>query len=287
MNAELTIYLADGETKTHSVNRSEAIALFGSFPWENELEGIAKSESGEPVSFVFRSATNGELMIASFDNNHFEIVLRKDGKIGEEYMTSDLKQNTSGTSPEDFIAAYFDGDLHENMNMFDQQKENDPNPVVSYSFAQKSKIRFLLVPVILLAGWIFILVRNQSSQKSGQSGFVFITGFLFLASLPSLWFFFRYFRHDRGKTITLDKKSGTITIEQDSRLVSFSKKEIEACRIFSGRSSYRYVLFKLKNGKHFSVTNFVVEPFELITEARIQAEHFNDMIPTPVKDSEF
>lgn len=284
MNAELTILRAGNQKESHTLNRAEAIALFQHFPLEKELAAAQESEMDEPVSFTFRSAELGELILAAYTSDYFEIILTKNGKTGEDYLTGDLKQNTSGTAPEDFIAAYYDGDLHEHMSMSDIPEESDS--VITYTFAQKSKIKFLLIPVVLLIGWILIFIKGRSGEQTSSTGFTFITGFLFLASLPSIWFFSRYYKQDKNKSISIDKKTGTVTIERNGNSVRFTKKELEFCRIFSGRSSFRYISFTLKNGNQYSITNFIAEPYEIAMDLKVQPEVFATQRPVFSDDSE-
>lgn len=284
MTAELTILRAGTGRERQNLNRAEAIAAFQNFNWEKELIAAQEAEMDEPVSFTFRSEQLGELHLAAYNTDYFEIVLTKNGKTGEEYVTGDLKQNTSGTAPEDFIAAYYDGDLHEHMTMSDIPAESDS--VVTYSFAQKSKIKFLIIPIILFIGWLLIFLKGRSAMHTSNAGFTFVTGFLFLASLPSIWFFIRYYKQDKNKSISIDKKTGTVTIDRNGKSVQFAKKEIAESRIFSGRSSYRYISFTLKNGNQYSITNFIAEPFEIAVDLKVQPEIFATQRPVFSDDTE-
>lgn len=290
MQASLTLYSNGQAEQKEQIDRTGAIILFGEINWQEEIEKSSSTVSDGEPRLVFRSDKLGELSIVCWSEYEFEIILRKNGKIGSEPLSLNLNRNPSGTKVEDFIAAYYDGDLDESMRMEKEADRADSKAEtgISFSFDQKNKIRFYIFPVLLtlLAGFAIYKIIIELNKATGNPPWLFLIAVL--PALSSWWFFFRYYRHDKGKTITINPGGQLITIEKNGKTVSFTRKDLEAVRFFSStRSAYRYILFKLKNGKHYSVTVFTAEPLEILSRTGLNVEQIDEFFPVITAESEY
>lgn len=285
----LTIQKGDASEDRGNVTREQAIQLFQDYPWQETYDKAMKEVVPAFPVMIFSSATNGELRISA-DGADFQILLAKDNKVGEEFVSANTGNNSSGTTPEDFIAAFYDGDLHEHLVMQDdvgESSETRPEKISTYSFNRKSRVSFMTAPalLLLLAGW---LVKEFLQGKRPDELFLVIYGFIILACIPFTVLFFNYYRHDKNRNVTVNRDKKEITIEQNGATVSFSANDLEACRIFFGKKMYyAFILFKLKNGKHYSVTSFTADPPAIAEALRIQTENVDDLFPWVPADSPF
>ncbi len=289
MSVTLKIQIGEASEDHGIVTREQAIQLFQDYPWQETYDKATKEVVPAFPVMVFSSATNGELRVTA-DGLDFQILLTKDNKVGEEFVSANTGNNSSGTTPEDFIAAFYDGDLHEHLVMQDDVHDNSeerPEKISTSSFNRKSRVSFMAAPalLLLLAGW---LVKEFVQGKRPDELFLAIYGFIMLACVPFTILFFNYYRHDKNRNVTINRDKKEVTIEQNGATVSFSANDIEACRVFSGRKMYyAFILFKLKNGNHYSVTSFTADPSAIAEMLRIQTENVDDLFPWVPADSPF
>ncbi len=289
MSVTLTIQKGDTSEDRGIVTREQAIQLFQDYPWQETYDTAMKEVVPVFPVMVFSSATHGELRVSG-DGSDFQLLLTKDNKEGEEFVSANIGSNSSGTTPEDFIAAFYDGDLHEHLDMQDvarDSSEERPEKMLNYSFSRKSRVQFMTAPalLLLLAGW---LVKEFLQGKRPDELFLVVYGLMMLACIPFTVLFFNYYRHDRNRNVTVARDKKEVTIEQNGASVSFNVNDVEACRIFSGKKSYfSFILFKLKNGKHYSVTNFTADPSAIAEALRIRTEDVDDLFPWVPADSPF
>jgi hypothetical protein len=258
-------------------SREEAIEAFRSYNWSEDMAGS---------TWTFTSAEKGTLEIHYDGGSDYYILLRKEGKIGEEFFATDKNYNTSGTAIEDFIAAYYDGDLDKHMTMFEEDKEKPHTRYkLEFSFSERNKLRYYFNPLCLIAlAPVLAWMNSRGNIKTGVALILPIAVFLFLFG-PGTILLINYYRHDMRKKVSLDPAGKKITIEKDGKIVSFKTDQIEACRIFlADRGAMHFVLFKLKSGAAYSVTSLVAEPEELLAPMRIRVEYLKKFLPFVPQD---
>lgn len=287
MKVTARIHFTDSSETREVHDANEAIAFFRSLPWENEFEKAVSGEEQSSPHIVFEEQKLGAMTIFLISPGDYHIFLSKDGKQGEQYIPSNQELNPTGASTEDYIEDYFSGELESRLIM-DELTENETDrlpSIVKYEFSLANNMAGVIPSVAISAvcsGLTIMFIKSFIREPDLSA--LFGLPFLIFSILPLL-LIRNHFRHDKDRSIELDKTTQSITITNSKEKISFSKKDIKASRIFSGRTGFTYILLKLKRGKHYSITSFIASPNEIATTLNIRTENIDDLFPYVAKDS--
>lgn len=254
------------ERKPDEINFHQAIELFHSFPWVEQIKRIEDKFLTTYPSISFYKTDKHYLKVYATDDKGFNLYYQNDLNYGEQFIHSDISKNELGSNIDPLIISFFQNELIAEFRLAHVQNESFD----SKKFKIRIKKHQTFYPLLFPLGFLALLIS--------LNGYHFDLTFLFISTILSIPFFvpsififylkYTYWKNDSNQTIWFNKENKSVKIKKGRSTEEFNKKEIRAFDVIrtTGRyiGHYCYTRIKTKSNT-FIITHLTLEPEKILT----------------------
>ncbi|HEY4784446.1 MAG TPA: hypothetical protein VIH57_00290 [Bacteroidales bacterium] len=257
------------------IDLEDAISVFQNFPFEDQLRQASDRELTSCLpSITFVSSLGASLKIFAQDTNGFFLHYDNGIKEADFYLSNDYNRNPEGLNVEEFIEQFFNGNIEQSLKLVDRQEESDNDQLiqsgkkhfVTYSYKQNN-FKYYLWTVPFLIFSLIVLAIFHFKNLENEWGVTLLSSVLWL---PGTIVHLTYWIKNKNTIVKIDTHQKTIEYEQNGYMIKFNRNEISKCELNISRSlqapwsSYRYLLIILKDRRKIIITNFIIDPEDVI-----------------------
>jgi hypothetical protein len=254
------------------VSLEKAIEFFKTYPFDEELKEVKKSEIENRFSKIaFQSENNQKLSIWIENNEGYFLYYDNEKEFAQFFISRNFNENVEGLDVEYFLNLFFANNIEEKLNL----KNIKPNlkvkkQLINFSFEDSKKLNTLYSSIPWFIGSLIFLIYDYYQSKFGMVIYVHIMLSLFW--LPSLLLYLSYWRINKNAIVKIDSFENIISYQKDGKRIIFNRNEIDKCVIneeesTSNRSNtkkFSYLHITLFNKEEIIITNFITEPHNIV-----------------------